>query len=335
MEIHVLHRQGMSIRRIAKELKISRNTVRRYLRDLATSAKYATREPRSSLLEPFKVYIKERIEAAKPHWIPATVLYQELHARGYQGQVGIVRNYIRQFKPQHQEPVVRFETDPGQQLQVDFTTIRRGHHKLKAFVATLGYSRACYVRFSTHERQQDWLAGIEGALQYFGGVPKELLFDNAKCLMIERDAFGEGQHRWHTKLLSMANDYGFTLRACRPYRAKTKGKVERFNGYLKNSFVVPLTASMKQVGLTLDETIANAHVGPWLTDIAHQRLHGTTGDKPQVRLDEERFHLMPLPITPEPEIIRTHEHHVIGAVPIESFQHPLSLYDQLLAGAAS
>ena len=73
--------------------------------------------------------------------------------------------------------------------------------------------------------------------------------------MTERDAFGEGQHRWNTKLLAMAKAYGFKLRACRLYRAKTKGKVERFNGYLKNSFVVPLTASMKQAGLTLDETL--------------------------------------------------------------------------------
>ena len=333
VEIHVLHRQGMSIRRIAKQLKISRNTVRRYLRDLAASSQYAKREPRSSLLDPFKGYIKKRIDAANPHWIPATVLYQELQARGYQGRVGILRNYIRQFKSQQHDPVVRFETEPGQQLQVDFTTIRRGRHKLKAFVATLGYSRASYVRFSTHERQDDWLAGIEGALQCFGGVPKELLFDNAKCLMIERDAFGEGQHRWNPKLLSMAKDYGFTLKACRPYRAKTKGKVERFNGYLKNSFVVPLNASLTQAGLTLDETIANAHVGQWLTDIAHQRIHGTTGEKPQVRLDEERLHLMPLPITPQPDIVKRHDHTAIGALPVESIQHPLSLYDQLLGGA--
>ena len=335
MEIHVLHRQGMSIRRIAKELKVSRNTVRRYLRDITSTPQYSPREPRPSLLDPFKTYIKERIDAAQPHWIPVTVLHQEPQIRGYQGQVWIVRNYIRQFKPHQHDPVVRFETELGQRLQVDFTTIRRGRHKLKAFVATLGYSRACYVRFSTHERQEDWLAGIEEALLYFGGVPQELLFDNAKCLMIERDAFGEGQHRWNTKLLAMAKAYGFKLRACRLYRAKTKGKVERFNGYLKNSFVVPLTASMKQAGLTLDETVANGHVGQWLTDIAHQRIHGTTGEKPQVRLDEERLHLLPLPVTPQSEATIPLMPQAIDVIPVESLQHPLSLYDQLLGGSAS
>ena len=121
--------------------------------------------------------------------------------------------------------------------------------------------RACYVCFSEYEKQEDWLAGIEGALHYFGGVPKEILFDNAKCIMIERDAYGEGRHRWNSKLLQLSADYGFRLRACRPYRAKTKGKVGRFNGYLKNSFITPLAASLKQAGLVLDVEVANGQIG--------------------------------------------------------------------------
>jgi DNA replication protein DnaC len=90
-------------------------------------------------------------------------------------------------------------------MQVDFTTIRRGRQKLKAFVATLGFSRATYVRFSEHERQEDWLSGIEGALNDLGGVPKELLFDNAKCIMIERNAYGEGLHLSPPKWSAMAD----------------------------------------------------------------------------------------------------------------------------------
>jgi transposase len=74
--------------------------------------------------------------------------------------------------------------------------------------------------------------GIEAALDYLGGVPKELLFDNTRCIMIERDAYGDGAHRWNAKPLEMDKDYGFKLKACRLYRAKTKGKVERFNSYL-------------------------------------------------------------------------------------------------------
>lgn len=328
MEIHVLHRQGHSIRAISRQLGIARNTVRNYLREQARTPRYGPRAERPSKLDPFKPYLRERIEAARPYWIPATVLFREIQLQGFTGKEGIVKNYIRQFKPMTKEAVVRFETLPGEQMQVDFTTIRRGRHKLKGFVATLGYSRACYVRFSTHERQEDWLTGIEAALHYFDGVPKEILFDNAKCLMIDRDAYGAGRHRWNDKLLQLSADYGFRLRACRPYRAQTKGKVERFNGYLKNSFITPLAASLKQAGLVLDVDMANGQIGPWLRDVAHQRIHGTTRQKPQTLLLKEQLALADLPV----RSIKT-QHSLFPSqqpMPVESLQHPLSVYDQLL-----
>lgn len=333
MDIHVLHRQGMGIRAIAKELNVSRNTVRRYLREKAAIPKYSPRAARPSKLAPFTPYLRQRMEAARPDWIPATVLLREIQSQGYPGKAGILKNDLRQFKPAIPgEPAVRFETPPGQQMQADFTTIRRGAGKLKAFVATLGYSRAAYVRFSEQERQDDWLDGIREALRYFGGVPREILFDNAKCIMIERDAFGEGQHRWNASLLALSRDYGFKLRACRPYRAKTKGKVERFNGYLKRSFVAPLAATLKPSGLALDAATANGRVGQWLDDVAHQRIHGTTGEKPQALLVQERLHLLPLPPLDAAKDPPQAEGHA-PAVPFESLQHPLSLYDQLLGGA--
>lgn len=124
-----------------------------------------------------------------------------------------------------------------------------------------------------------------------------------------------------------ASDYGFLARACRPYRARTKGKVERFNGYSKHSFVTPLAATLKQAGLRLDVTTANAHIGPWLERVTHQRIH-TTGVKPQVRLEEERFQLMPLPTAAQqaPQAPAVSQR----PLPVESFQHALSLYDALL-----
>lgn len=328
VEIHVLHRQGRSIRQIAKTLSVSRNTFRRYLRDVAKTPVYH-RSKRISKLEPFKSYLLERINAAKPDWIAATVLFRELQERGYQGKEGILKNWLRPYKTVAQEPVVRFETEPGQQLQLDFTTISRGRRKIKALVATMGYSRASFVRFSESERQEDWLRGIEAALHYFGGVPKELLFDNAKCIMIERDAYGIGQHRWNSQLLQMARDYGFVPKACRPYRARTKGKVERFNGYLKRSFIVPLAATLKQAGLELDVDTANARIGAWLHDVAHQRIHGTTGEQPQVRLSKERWCLQPLPSDKDwVEPLPTARH--TCPMPVESLQHPLMVYDALL-----
>jgi transposase len=327
VEIHVLKKQGKGVRAIARELGVSRNTVRRYLRGSIAVPNDQKAKQQDSKLDLFKPYLHQRIAAAKPHWIPATVLFREIKAQGYQGKEGIVRVYIRQFKPTIQDdPVVRFETPPGEQMQVDFTTITRGPHKLKAFVATLGYSRATFVRFSDNEQQDAWLTGIREALQYFGGVPRHLLFDNAKCIMIERDAYGEGKHRWNAQLLALSRDYGFSLRACQPYRAKTKGKVERFNGYLKNSFITPLAATLKQLGLVLDVDTANGQIGPWLAEVAHQRIHGTTGQKPQLLWDEERLSLQSLPMNEAvvQVVIMTTQ-----PVPIESFQHPLSVYDQV------
>lgn len=327
VDIHVLHRQGYSIRAISRKLNLSRNTVREYLRQPAKTPRYTKRATSASILDPYKRYLQERIAAAKPHWIPAPVLLNEIQARGYRGGVSTIKTFIRMFKPASNEPVVRFETDPGVQLQVDFTTIKRGRHTIKAFVATLGYSRASYVRFTQTERQEDWLEGIAAALDYFGGVPQEILFDNAKCIMLRRDAYGDGQHQWNAQLLSQAKDYGYRPRACRPYRAKTKGKVERFNAYLKQSFITPLAATLKQVGLELTVEAANAHIGPWLAEIAHQRMHGTTKVKPQIRLDEERLVLLPLPSRAD-HVPVTPRHST--PVPFESYQHSLAMYDQLL-----
>lgn len=229
------------------------------------------------------------------------------------------------------DPVVRFETAPGQQMQVDFTTIHRGRETLKAFVATLGNSRASYVRFYDNERTDTWIDGLVRSFEFFGGVPHEVLFDNAKTIMIERDAYAPGQHRWNAALLSSANDYGFIPKVCRPYRAKTKGKVERFNGYLKLSFIVPLKATLRSAGLKLDVAAANAHIGVWLTQVANERIHGTTGKVPNHLLRLEQDVLLPLPMkggnTATSLTLSTHR-----PPPVESFQHPLSIYDQFMEG---
>ncbi len=327
VKIHVLHQQGLSIRAIARQLNLSRNTVRRHLRNPQRVPDYPSRSERPAKLDPFKDYINARISAAKPHWIPAAVLFREIKARGYQGGESMVRTYVASLKPKaSDDPVVRFETAPGEQLQADFTTIKRGRQSLKAFVATLGFSRSSFVRFTASEKQTDWLTGIEMALIHFGGVPREILFDNAKCIMIERDAYGEGQHRWNPALLEQAKQFGYTPKACRPYRAKTKGKVERFNRYLKESYVTPLAATLKQTGLDLTPELANAYIGAWLTDVADQRTHGTTGVSPSIRLSEERLVLQPLPDIQVPSTVPPPACEV---VPFESLQHDLQQYDQV------
>lgn len=295
VDILALYRQGQSIRKIARENGISVNTVRKYIRN-PDLPHYTKRAAYPSKLDPFKDYLKQRIEAAKPEWIPATVLLKEIRTQGYTGQISILRAYISQFKPKaKEEKLVRFETAPGQQLQIDFTTLKSGKKKYKAFVATLGYSRYCYVEFFPNEKVSSWEQGIVNAFNYFGGVTKELLFDNAKALVVQRDAYGEGEHRFNNMLIDLSKTYAFRLKPCKPYRAKTKGKVERFNHYLKHSFLIPLLSSLRQADLVADVDLLNAKTKVWLQDEANCRIHETTGKRPCDLFNNETQQLMPLP----------------------------------------
>lgn len=329
VEIRVLRRQGMRIRAIAKELGLSRTTVRRYLRDPSAS-RYGPREARPTKLGPYISYVLGRVEAARPKWIPATVLLREIRDQGYPGGISQLKAYLAPIKRVEPEPVVRFETEPGEQMQADFTHVRRGRDPLLAFVATLGYSRSSFVRFTMAEDAITLCTCLREALAYFGGVPAHVLLDNASTMVTERDAYGEGEHRYHRDLLAVADEYGFRVRLCRPYRAKTKGKVERFNGYLKSSFLVPLAATLKQSGLKLDVTAANAHIGPWLQNVANARIHGTTGEVPNVRMELERTKLQPLPVTVHAGEPIAVARRTVVPVPYESLQHPLSVYQSLL-----
>lgn len=329
VEIKVLKRQGHSIRQIMRETGLSRNTVRKYLRS-GVKAQYGPREARPCKLDPFKSYLLERIDQARPDWIPATVLMREIQAAGYAGGISQLKAYIRPFKAVRIDPVVRFETEPGLQMQADFTTIRRGRDRLLAFVATLGYSRAAFVRFSDSERFEDWRNGLIAAFEYFGGAPRQVLLDNAKAVIIKRDAYGPGLHRWHAGMLEVAHEYGFQLRVCKPYRARTKGKVERFNGYLKRSFLVPLNATLRAAGLKLDVQTANREVLRWLNEVANTRIHATTGLVPSARLPEERAQFSALPIRATQDTPAISHASVL---PFESLQHPLSVYESLLEGA--
>src|SRR5437773_2948779 len=324
VEIRVMARRGEGVRSIAKQLGCSRNTVRRYLREQQAS-RYGPRAARACKLDEYKSYLRERVEQARPRWIPATVLLREISERGYDGGVSQLKAWLAPLKKSEPEPVVRFETPPGKQMQADFTTVRRGRNPLLALVATMGYSRATFVKFTAGEDAATLCAGLREAFDYFGGVPEHVLFDNTKAVVIERDAYGQGLHRWNDELKALAEACGFTPRLCRPYRAKTKGKVERFNAYLKGSFVVPLAATIEAAGLKLDVGVANAHVRRWLDEVANARVHATTKAVPAVRLADERAVMLPAPALKAPAPMGQRV-----ALPIESLQHPLSVYDELL-----
>ena len=148
-----------------------------------------------------------------------------------------VRTSRRELNAQ-KRATVRFETAPGHQMQIDFGDTREwiGGERVRihVFVGTLGYSRRMNIRASQRQRQADWFEGMEGAFLRFGGVPAEVLIDNAKALVEHHDAVTR-EVRFNARLHAFARYWGFTPRACAPYRARTKGKDERGVGYVKKN----------------------------------------------------------------------------------------------------
>ncbi len=255
------------------------------------------------------------------------VLLREIREHGYSGGITQLKAFINPLKQAKADPVVRFETAPGEQMQADFTVIRRGREPLLAFVATLGYSRASWVRFTGGEDAATLCACVREALLHFGGVPRHVLFDNAKTIIVERDAYGEGKHRWHSALLALSDEYGFGLKVCRPYRAKTKGKVERFNGYLKGSFLVPLAATLKSCGSEARCACGECARGP-LVERGGERPRACHDRRTAGPASDAGTFGIAAVAVPE----RADD---LGAgfnrpLPIESLQHPLAVYDALL-----
>jgi transposase len=331
LEIRVLRRHGKSIREIAREMGVSRNTVRRYVRD-DTAERYKPRPVRTTKLEPFKAYIAERLRSAAPERLPGTVLLTELRERGYDGGYTMLKQLLVSLRSVTSvAPVIRFETEAGHQMQVDWAVIRRGENRLSVFVATLGWSRATYVEFVTDERVETLIEAHENAFLAFGGTPREVLYDNMRTVVLERHRYGPGRHCFHPGFLDFARHCGFRPRLCAPYRAQTKGKVERFIRYLRESFYVPLASRLAQEGLVVDRETANLAGRRWLREVANARVHGTTGEVPAERLALERTQLQPVPTPYGGRSVRAVQN--VKPVPIIGLQHPLSMYDAFAGGS--
>lgn len=341
VEIEILRKHGMSLRKIAEAVGCAVNTVRSHL-EADTLPRYQRNLLRVTKLSPFHDYLQERQAAAQPDWIPATVLLREIVALGYTGSHSQLRAHMHGLKPTLPwDPVVRFETAPGEQMQVDWVEFRKGRNPLYAFCATLGFSRMSFVEFVTDMKVETLIACHQHAFEAFGGIPKRVLYDNMKTVVIERDATGGNAHQFHAGFLDYARHCGFVIKLCRPYRAKTKGKVERFNGYLRRSFYVPLVAQLKQAGLTLDAVTANIQVRRWLKDIANERVHGTTQMRPMARMPEECLQPIPAPWRGDIRAARPQrkEESKLAERPVvvieriaqaSPLQHPLAIYEQLL-----
>lgn len=294
MEIKILSRRGLSIRGIARELGVSRNTVRKYLRGEAVKVAGRRGPGRPRKLEPYEDWLRRRVEAAAPFRLPATVLCREIRAMGYDGTERTVRRFVASLRPVTEpEPVVRFETAPGQQAQMDWGEYRLGRRKVYAFVGVLGYSRWLYLEYVDSMRSEVLVACHRRMLGAFGGVPREILYDNMKTVVTRRDAYGRGRHRFHDGIWGLAGEYGYRPRLCRPARPQTKGKVERAIDYIARSFFHPYVTRLALDGRVPELDELNAEARLWCGAVANVRVHGTTKARPVDRLIEERQAMQP------------------------------------------
>lgn len=177
------------------------------------------------LLDEYRDYIRQRIADAHPYKIPATVSTREIMEQGYRGGMTILRKFIRSFAmPQEPEPVVRLETEPGRQMQVDWGTMRNGKSPLHVFVAVLGYSRMLYIEFTDNIRFDTLETCHRNAFSFFGCVPREILYDNMKTVVFQRDAYQAGQHRFNPSLWLFGKDMGFSPGCATPSGHKPKAR---------------------------------------------------------------------------------------------------------------
>jgi len=285
--------QGASKSALARQLGLSRDTIHRWIRDgdldrdlEAPAVHYGPRPAVPTKLDAYKPIIEARL-ATYPQ-LSAVRLLDEIRAAGYTGGYTQLKAFVRGVRPvPPPEPVVRFETPAGRQAQVDFARFRFPWGVRYALLVVLGYSRLLWCRFYPRQDMRTLMDGLEDAFLTFGGVPQELLFDQMKAVITRDLRLEGGALVRNVEFLRFARHWGFTPRACRPYRAQTKGKVERPVRYLRGNFVYGRTF--------LDDADLDHQRQIWLDRVANVRLHGTTRERPRVRFDrEERFLLQPL-----------------------------------------
>jgi transposase len=282
MDIHLLAQQGHSVRAIARLTGRSRHTVRRILTQKAPQP--FRRPARPSKLDPFKPYLDGRFQE---YGLSAVRLLEGVRPMGYTGSIDVVRRYLATLKPTRAalaKATVRFETPPGHQGQIDWMHCGRFLDAagetvaVYAFTMVLGFSRALFVEFTPSMDLPTLLRCHQSAFEFFGGWPRELLYDNMAQVRSPgtptREAGG-----WNPLFLDFAHHYGFVPRTHRVRRPRTKGKVERMVGYVADNFLRGRSF--------IDLADLNLQGRHWLTHTANVRLHATTGCRPCDLLAQE------------------------------------------------
>jgi len=285
-EIHRMSREEkLPIAEIARRLDLDRKTIRRCLRREQWQS-YQRASRTDTLLAAHADFLRERAPAV--HY-SAQVLYQELKERDYTGGYDTVKRFVQPLRTAEglaERASVRFETPPGHQSQIDWGSARvHFRHQpvvLHVFVLTLGYSRRGFMEPALNEQMPQFLDAHERAFDHFGGHTREHLYDRPRTICRPD---GAGGVVWNPTFQSFARYWGFEARLCRPYRARTKGKVESGVKYIKRNFLV---------GRSFADLIdVREQWAAWNATVSDVRVHGTTHQLPLERFTEERTHLLP------------------------------------------
>lgn len=245
---------------IARQLGIHHGVVRRVLLRVGVPTDHIVQ--RRSIADPYRRFMAEILE--KYPDLPSSRLYQMVRERGYPGRPDHFRSLVRRMRPKRPaEAFLRLRTLPGEQAQVDWAAFGKapgGERPLVAFVMVLSWSRMIFLRFGLSERMGAFLDGHASAFEFFGGVPRVLLYDNLKSAVTER--IGDVV-RFNDTLLAFASHHGYEPRPCAPYRGNEKGRVERAIRYVRDNFMPARTWR------DLDDL--NAQALRWCSGVAAER----------------------------------------------------------------
>jgi transposase len=282
-KIRTLTNQGQGIREIARQLDISRNTVRKYLHSTVAPQRCPRRA--NQALVPYLADIKVMLDQ---HLIGCRIL-EELRKKGYRGPTRTFYRHLKPIQAVSRPPVAveRFETPPGKQAQFDWSEysapIGGILTRVYVFSLILGFSRFRHYFASLEVTQAAIFEALEESFKHLGGVTREILFDNPKALVIRP----RPNLVWNPRFLEFAGTYGFTPIACWPYHPQTKGKVENPFRYLEEHFI-KASSFLSWLDFT-------ARLTQFETETVNARIHGTTQERPVDRLALERPELIPLP----------------------------------------
>ena len=287
MDILTLKKKGLSQRKIARKLGISRNTVKKYLENPEFPESQKKGGKRKSLLDPYACNIEAWLEEDFDY--KGTWIYDRLSNMGFSGSYEIVKRKVHELKAERQKiAYMRFETEPGYQAQVDFGEFQVENadgsiKKLYLFSMILGYSRRIYGELIERCDLPTFLDCHMRAFEYLGGIPEEILYDRMRNVFIGRIA---GKNKFNDTLLGFALHYGFKPEVAPSYAAWVKGKVERPYSFIREGF-------WRGYGFVCLKT-ANRDLQKWL-EKKEKRVHGTTHEVVCLRFAREKPHLKTLP----------------------------------------